>query len=95
MLSAAGHARVGAFPAITNDDQYVHDLFEVHERVTSNAFQFLVRPPRTVEGLIKRRTRTLVGQREMDRRFGRLPGRARQISLMELLRRRRYKSSGM
>lgn len=89
VLSATGHARVGAFPAITNDDQYVHDLFEVHERVTSNAFHFLVRPPRTVEGLIKRRTRTLVGQREMDRRFGRLPGRARQISLMELLRRRR------
>jgi cellulose synthase/poly-beta-1,6-N-acetylglucosamine synthase-like glycosyltransferase len=27
VLSAAGHARLGAFPDITNDDQYVHDLF--------------------------------------------------------------------
>lgn len=91
ILSAAGHARLGAFPAITNDDQYVHDLFEVGERVTSHAFEFLVRPPRTVEGLIKRRTRTLLGQRELDRRFGLLPGRARRISLMELLRHRRVR----
>jgi glycosyltransferase involved in cell wall biosynthesis len=89
VLSAAGHARLGAFPAITNDDQYVHDLFDVRERVTSNAFQFLVRPPRTVDGLIKRRARTLLGQRELDRRFGPLPGRARRMPLMELLRRRR------
>jgi glycosyltransferase involved in cell wall biosynthesis len=86
VLSAAGHARLGAFPAITNDDQYVHDLFEVEERVTSNAFEFLVRPPRTVAGLIKRRTRTLLGQRELESRFGTLPGRARRISLTELLR---------
>ncbi|HEY8333379.1 MAG TPA: glycosyltransferase family 2 protein [Tardiphaga sp.] len=89
VLSAAGHARLGAFPAITNDDQYVHDLFEVRERVTSKAFRFLVRPPHTVEGLIKRRTRTLLGQRELHERFGQLPGRARRISLMVLLRQRR------
>jgi glycosyltransferase involved in cell wall biosynthesis len=89
VLSAAGHARLGAFPAITNDDQYVHDLFEVRERVTSNAFDFLVRPPRTAKGLIKRRSRTLLGQRELHRRFGQLPGRARRISMMELLRQRR------
>ncbi|MCA1453691.1 glycosyltransferase [Bradyrhizobium sp. BRP22] len=89
VLTAAGHARVGVFPAITNDDQYVHDLFETRERTTSNSYQFLVRPPRTVQGLIKRRTRTLVGQRELDRRFGQLPGRARRLSLLDLLRRRR------
>jgi acetyltransferase-like isoleucine patch superfamily enzyme len=89
VLSAAGHARLGAFPAITNDDQYVHDLFETRERVTASSHQFLVRPPRTVEGLIRRRTRTIIGQRELDRLFGQLPGRARRISLLELLRRRR------
>ncbi|WP_051048781.1 glycosyltransferase family 2 protein [Rhodopseudomonas sp. B29] len=89
VLSAAGHARLGAFPAITNDDQYVHDLFRSAERVVSRSQQFFVRPPRTMRGLIKRRTRTLLGQREMDRRFGRLPGRAAPISVMELLLRRR------
>ena len=51
------------FPAITNDDQYVHDLFEPRERATANSHQFFVRPPRTVGGLIRRRTRTLTGQR--------------------------------
>ncbi|MEH2475592.1 acetyltransferase-like isoleucine patch superfamily enzyme/glycosyltransferase involved in cell wall biosynthesis [Nitrobacteraceae bacterium AZCC 2161] len=89
VLSAAGHARVGAFPDITNDDQYVHDLFETRERVTANSHQFLVRPPRTVGGLIRRRTRTLTGQRELDKRFGQLPGRARRMSLIDLLSQRR------
>jgi acetyltransferase-like isoleucine patch superfamily enzyme len=89
VLSAAGHARVGAFPEITNDDQYVHDLFETRERATTSSHQFLVRPPRTVGGLIRRRTRTLTGQRELDQRFGQLPGRAPRMSLIDLLRRRR------
>jgi hypothetical protein len=89
VLSATGHARLGTFPAVTNDDQYVHDLFEVRERVTSNTFHFLVRPPLTVEGLIKRRARTLLGQRELHRRFGQLPGRARRTSMMVLLGQRR------
>lgn len=89
VLSAAGHARLGAFPAITNDDQYVHDLFEQRERAVSPDFQFLVRPPRTMAGLIKRRTRTLLGQREMDQKFGALPGRSPRMSAIALLRRRR------
>ncbi|RJF78733.1 glycosyltransferase family 2 protein [Rhodopseudomonas palustris] len=95
VLSAAGHARLGSFPAITNDDQYVHDLFASGERATSNAHQFLVRPPRTLAGLVKRRTRTLLGQRELDRRFGQLPGRARRIAMLELLRRRRVSVSDL
>ncbi|MGY3604056.1 MULTISPECIES: glycosyltransferase [unclassified Bradyrhizobium] len=89
VLSDAGHARLGKFPAITNDDQYVHDLFETDERVIASSHQFLVRPPRTVEGLIRRRIRTIVGQRELDKLFGQLPGRARRVSLLEMLRRRR------
>jgi acetyltransferase-like isoleucine patch superfamily enzyme/glycosyltransferase involved in cell wall biosynthesis len=95
VLSAAGHARVGAFPEITNDDQYVHDLFETRERITASSHQFLVRPPRTVEGLIRRRTRTLTGQRELDKRFGPLPGRAPRVSLINLLRRRRANVSDL
>jgi hypothetical protein len=89
VLSAAGHARLGRFPAITNDDQYVHDLFESKERVTSNQFQFSIRPPRTIAGLIKRRTRTLLGQREIDERFGRLPGRSPGGSMLKMLRSRK------
>ena len=78
LLSAAGHSRLGVFPDITNDDQYVHDLFETHERLSVKSHQFVVRPPRTIGGLIRRRTRTLAGQRELDQRFGPLPGRSSQ-----------------
>jgi hypothetical protein len=91
VLSAAGHARVGAFPEITNDDQYVHDLFETSERVTASSHQFLLQPPRTIVGLIRRRVRTLTGQRELEKRFGRLPGRAPRMSLIELLGRQRVR----
>ena len=87
VLTAAAHDRLGVFPDITNDDQYVHDLFETHERLTVRSHQFVVRPPRTVGGLIRRRTRTLAGQRELDQRFGRLPGRSSRLSLADLLRR--------
>jgi acetyltransferase-like isoleucine patch superfamily enzyme len=89
VLSAGGHARVGTFPDVTNDDQYVHDLFRIDERTTAREHQFLVRPPRTVGGLIARRTRTLNGQRELDRRFRQLPGRASRASFIDLLRRQR------
>jgi glycosyltransferase involved in cell wall biosynthesis len=88
VLSAAGHGRFGAFPDITNDDQYVHDLFATHERLSVRSHQFVVRPPRTVDGIIRRRTRTLVGQRELDQRFGPLPGRSPRLSLVDLLRRK-------
>jgi acetyltransferase-like isoleucine patch superfamily enzyme len=87
MLSHEGHRRLGSFPDITNDDQYVHDLFTVDERVCVRSHRFVVRPPRTVEGLIRRRTRTLNGQRELAARFGTLRGAAPRRSARELLRR--------
>jgi acetyltransferase-like isoleucine patch superfamily enzyme len=87
MLSEQGHRRLGSFPDITNDDQYVHDLFRVEERVCVRSHRFVLRPPRTVTGLIKRRTRTLTGQRELTARFGQLPGASPRRSARELLRR--------
>lgn len=87
VLSAAGHGRLGVFPDITNDDQYVHDLFETHERLSVRSQQFVIRPPRTVDGLIRRRMRTLAGQRELAQRFGPLPGRSPRRSLAGILRR--------
>jgi acetyltransferase-like isoleucine patch superfamily enzyme len=87
VLSDIGHRRLGSFPAITNDDQYVHDLFLIDERVCVRSHHFVVRPPRTVRGLIQRRTRTLNGQREVDSRFGALPGAAPRLTARGLLRR--------
>jgi glycosyltransferase involved in cell wall biosynthesis len=88
LLSYAGHERLGHFPQIINDDQYVHDIFERNERICVAEREFVTRPPRTLRGLILRRTRTLEGQRELRSIFGTLPGNASGPSLGELLRRR-------
>ena len=88
VLSYGGHARLGHFPQIINDDQYVHDIFERHERICVDEHFFVTRPPRTLRGLVLRRTRTLEGQRELRSIFGTLPGHAGGPSLGVLLRRR-------
>jgi glycosyltransferase involved in cell wall biosynthesis len=77
LLSADGHARVGPMPSVINDDGYVHGLFRPHERLCLANATFLVRPPRTLRGLVLRRTRTLEGQAELRARCGGdLPGSA-------------------
>lgn len=88
VLSQEGHRRLGAFPDITNDDQYVHDLFRADERICVRSHSFTIRPPRTVEGLTSRRTRTIHGQRELAERFGTLPGAAPRASATDLVRAR-------
>jgi Glycosyl transferase family 2 len=88
LLSYGGHERLGHFPQIINDDQYVHDIFERDERICVDEHAFVTRPPRTLRGLVLRRTRTLEGQRELRSIFGTLPGHASGPGLLELLRRR-------
>ena len=87
VLSKAGHERLKRFPDITNDDQYVHDLFTPNERVTVKSHSFVVHPPTTLSGLIKRRTRTVLGQREIAERFGEMEGTSPRVSLLAVLRR--------
>jgi glycosyltransferase involved in cell wall biosynthesis len=86
MLSEAGHDRVGRIPDIINDDDYVHSSFTSVERVCLREHSFVMRPPRTLRGLVLRRTRTIEGQLEMRERFGALPGAAVGPGPLELLR---------
>ena len=86
VLSEAGHARLGRFPNITNDDQYVHDLFRPDERCSVAGHRFIVRAPRRFGGLVARRTRTMVGAAELEARFGRLPGLALRRGPLEIVR---------
>ena len=88
MLSEAGHARVGGFPDIINDDGYVHACFSSHERLCVREHAFVMRPPRTFRGLVLRRTRTIEGQIEMRERFGALPGAPVGPGPLRLLRSR-------
>ena len=85
MLSAAGHDRLGSFPDITNDDQFVHDLFRLGERRSVKSHRFVIVPPRTLGGLIRRRARTLGGQRELAQRFGAFSGQSSGGFLIDLL----------
>lgn len=66
-LSAEGRARFDEFPAITADDQFVMDRFEVGERRTVRSATFVVHPPRTLGNLLKTRRRTYRGNRELRR----------------------------
>lgn len=88
MLSEAGHARVGGFPDIINDDDYVHGCFYSHERLCLREHAFIMFPPRTLKGLVLRRTRTIEGQIEIRQRFGVLPGTPVGPGPLRLLRSR-------
>lgn len=86
VLSEQGFARLGRFPNITNDDQYVHDLFAAEERCVIGTHAFVMRAPRTFRGLVARRTRTMAGAVELEARFGRLPGLSRRRGTFQVLR---------
>jgi glycosyltransferase involved in cell wall biosynthesis len=86
VLSRAGHARLGRFPDIINDDQYVHDMFRPEERVCVTEHEFIIRPARNLRALVMRRTRQLEGGAEFQARFGALPGHASGPGAIELLR---------
>ncbi|NLV56534.1 MAG: glycosyltransferase family 2 protein [Acidimicrobiales bacterium] len=87
VLAPDGLDRLGCFPTITNDDQYVHDLFVPAERRRARGATFEMRPPRDWRGLVSRRTRVTAGRRELTDRFGVMPGAAPRESLPSLLRR--------
>jgi glycosyltransferase involved in cell wall biosynthesis len=87
MLSASGRQRIGEFPDITNDDQFVHDSFLAQERLCVEQVVYVIRPARTMTGLVHRRTRTLHGQIELRERFGSLPGAASGPTPAALVRR--------
>ena len=86
VLSRGGHGKLGRFPDIISDDQYVHDLFRRDERVCVAQHEFVMRPARDVRALVVRRTRELEGGAELQARFGALPGRSSGPGPVELLR---------
>lgn len=77
-LSQAGHDRLGEFPQITADDEYVRRLFTADERVTLTDCSFQVTPPRTMRDLIKIKTRSRRGNLELVQRFPHLTRPARE-----------------
>ena len=64
-LSEEGRSRFENFPSLTADDLFVQGLFAPAERKSLPDCQFIVHPPRTLEGLLAVRTRTYFGQIEL------------------------------
>ena len=63
-LSAAGRARFGAFPAITNDDELVRSLFAEDERITVDG-TFTIQAPYTTRALMRAKARVATGVSEL------------------------------
>ena len=65
-LSEAGQARVSAVPRVLSDDLVASEAFSDSERLVVEESVVVVRPPRTVSDLIRRRVRVATGNRQAD-----------------------------
>lgn len=61
VLSRQGQARVDALPRALSDDLVMSDAFADAERMVVNTATVVVRPPRTVRDLVRRRIRIATG----------------------------------
>lgn len=64
-VNAAGRARFGAFPPLTNDDRYVQSRFSAEEVWVLTDETFQVQTPRTLRDLLKVRARVTFGNAEI------------------------------
>jgi glycosyltransferase involved in cell wall biosynthesis len=65
-LSPAGLARLGTLPRVTADDSYLRRVIPSERVAVVDSVRFLVRTPRTVRSLIRVRSRSYRGNRELD-----------------------------
>lgn len=68
-LSREGRSRFGVFPEVISDDGYVRLHFAPHERRTVDAETVRVVAPRTLNDLVKIKTRSKAGTMELRDRF--------------------------
>ncbi|MBD8870496.1 glycosyltransferase [Nocardioides donggukensis] len=61
LLSEEGQARVEALPALMSDDLGISEVFAPSERWVVEAAEVVIRPPRTLADLLRRRIRVATG----------------------------------
>lgn len=66
-LSAAGQARVSVLPSVMSDDLAMSDAFDEGERIVVDGATVVVRPPRTIRDLVRRRVRVATGNEQAHR----------------------------
>ena len=64
-LSRAGMARIGMMPPVTADDTYMRRLFPVDRVAVVESVRFQVRAPRTLEAIVRVRSRSYRGTRQL------------------------------
>ena len=65
-LSCAGLARLGALPRVTADDSYLRRVIPSERVAVVDSVRFRVRTPRTVRSLVRVRSRSYRGNRELE-----------------------------
>lgn len=65
-LSSAGLARLGTLPRVTADDSYLRRLIPSERVAVVDSVRFRVHTPRTVRSLVRVRSRSYRGNRELD-----------------------------
>jgi glycosyltransferase involved in cell wall biosynthesis len=70
-LSEQGHQRVRELPPAMSDDLAISESFGPGERRVVESASVVIRPPRTLRDLLRRRIRVVTGNTELDERGGR------------------------
>ncbi|MDQ2838624.1 MAG: glycosyltransferase [Actinomycetota bacterium] len=70
-LSEQGHQRVQELPPAMSDDLAISEAFSPAERRIVESASVVIRPPRTVRDLLRRRIRVNTGNAQLDQRAGR------------------------
>ena len=91
-LSRDGLARIGAMPSVTADDTYLRRLFPLDRVAVVESVRFQVRAPRTVAALVRVRSRSYRGTRQLascasapERHPGEARGLLRRLLVMPAL----------
>ncbi len=83
-VSAPGHERIRALPAVMSDDLAMSEAFTPSERAVVADAVVVIRPPRTLRDLVRRRIRVATGNTQLDQVGGRSD--AAKTSWADLLR---------
>ena len=84
VVSASGHERIRALPAVMSDDLAMSEAFALSERAVVADAVVVIRPPRTLRDLVRRRIRVATGNTQLDQVGGRSD--AAKTSWADLLR---------
>lgn len=73
VLSERGHQRIQTLPMVMSDDLALSEAFAPAQRLVVKDARVVIRPPRTLSQLVRRRKRVVTGNAQLDQMDGRSP----------------------